>query len=84
MPIACRQLLNFLIFPAVERRILNLHSPSNAALVAEFHQRWWFSAKQSIAIGPQVRLQSSDRQARVSARCAMPRIISKFSTRFVI
>jgi hypothetical protein len=52
MPIACRPLHNFLIFSAVERETLNLHSPLKAALVAEFHQRWWFSAKQSIAIGP--------------------------------
>ena len=56
MPIASRQLLNFLIFSSVERGTLNLHRPPNAVLVAEFHQRWWFSAKQRDHIALQIRL----------------------------
>jgi hypothetical protein len=38
-------MLNFICFRQVKQGFSDSHNPPNAALVAEFHQQWWFSAK---------------------------------------
>jgi hypothetical protein len=43
-----RQFVNYIISGKLKKARPILHKPPNTALVAEFHQRWWFSAKRSL------------------------------------